>query len=235
MTIDPQSEDKQSILVVEDDNTLAELYSLWLSDKHQVTIATDSTEAIEYLDEKPDIVLLDRKLPSHFGEYILQELRDQNLNCMVAMISAESSEVDIAKFQIDDYITKPVNEKQIRRAVDDLILRLGVDSTKRELLALISRRSALEVEHPPVKLHENREYKELTREIKFLSDELDASPQNISSNYRPDSCPDCGFRWDISLDGVVGFVPLASRTWKCSECGEIVEDFNPQNRHVARK
>lgn len=56
-----------------------------------------------------------------------------------------------------------------------------------------------------------------------------------SSKYRPDTCPRCAFRWDVVLNGYVGFERIASSVWKCGNCTAIVDAPMTSNRTVAKR
>ena len=51
------------ILVVEDEEPLADLFTAWLSDEYTVDTAYTGEEALELLNETLNVVLLDRRLP----------------------------------------------------------------------------------------------------------------------------------------------------------------------------
>lgn len=223
------------ILVVEDEESLADLYARWLSEDHEIVTVCDATSAVESLDDSVDIVLLDRRLPDRSGDRVLEHIQSRELGCMVAMVTAVKPDFEVAQLPIDDYLVKPIDRKELRSTVDELLLRSTVNITRRELLALLSRKIALEDENHPAELEDAQEYRELRRKIRLLKSELAVSPQDISSRHRPDSCPECGLRWNLELEGTVGFVNMASRVWKCVECGCVVNKPDPSNRSVTRR
>lgn len=64
------------ILAVEDDQDLAELYESFLSwEGHNVLLAHDGREALRLLRERPDVILLDLRLPDTDGAVLLHRLR----------------------------------------------------------------------------------------------------------------------------------------------------------------
>lgn len=230
----PRWSEDANVLVVEDEQSLAELYRVWLETHYHVETAYTGEEATEKLDETVDVVILDRRLPDATGREVLDRIQERNLECMVTIVSAVKPEFEIADFPIDDYLTKPVERDDLLATVDELLLRATIPITRQELLALTSRRIALEKEMAPGQLQDNAEYRDLTRKIEVLESELSVSPQDISSRHRPDACPDCDLRWNLDVEGTVGFVPMASRVWKCAECGRVVHKPDPSNRSVTR-
>lgn len=224
-----------TVLIVEDETELADLYSSWLDDRYTVITAYSGSQALALLDDAIDVVLLDRRLPDTSGEDILRKIQSQGLDCLVAMVSAVQPSNQIANLPIDEYITKPVERERLLESVEELVLRAGVDVTKRQLLAAISRRIVLEGDRRDIDPDSNEEYQALLRKISELESRLDVSPQEISSQYRPEACPSCHLRWDVAVDEVVGFVPLASHVWKCEKCGEVVHHRHSEDRRVARR
>lgn len=230
----PSEADDATILVVEDERSLAKLYRVWLSEDHHVETAYTGQEATEKLDDTVDVVILDRRLPDSTGQKVLDVIQDRRLDCMVTIVSAVKPEFDVANFPIDDYLVKPVERRELRATVNELLFRSTVTITRQELLALHSRKIVLESETDRRELERNEEYEELRRKIRLLETELQVSPQSISSRHRPDSCPECDLRWNLDLEGTVGFVQMASRVWKCVECGNVVHMPDPSNRSVTR-
>lgn len=230
----PNEADDATVLVVEDERSLAELYRVWLAEDHHVETAYTGQEAAEKLDEAVDVVILDRRLPDSTGQKVLDVVQNRGLDCMVAIVSAVKPEFDVANFPIDEYLVKPVERRELRATVNELLFRSTVTITRQELLALHSRKIVLESETDRRELERNQEYRELRRKIRLLESELQVSPQSISSRHRPDSCPECNLRWNLDLEGTVGFVQMASRVWKCAECGQVVHMDDPSNRSVTR-
>lgn len=224
-----------TVLIVEDKRSLADLYALWLNDGYAVETAYTGSQALDLLDDSIDIVLLDRRLPDSSGKQILREIQNRESEYQVAMVSAVQPSIDIADLPIDEYITKPVEREQLLESVAELTLRTAANSTKQQLLAAISRRITLEQDQHEINLDENSEYQSLLREIEQLESDLEVSPHEIGSRHRPDACPECDLRWDVAVDEVVGFVPLAAHVWKCELCGEVVGHRDPEDRHIARR
>lgn len=224
-----------TVLVVEDERGLANLYSIWLSEFYDVRTAYDGLEALELLDDDVDVVLLDRRLPEMMGTAVLREIRDRGYDCQVSLVTAVPPDEEIADLPIDDYLTKPIEHERIKEAVDELLLRSNEDTGKQELLGLISRKIALEQEHGQDNLEDSQKYTRLTQRIEELLDRLDVTSQRISSKYRPTACPNCGLRWDVNIEDTVGFIPLSSYAWKCIQCGEVVRISGPNDRRIARR
>jgi len=72
--------DDLNILVVDDESRLADLYTVWLSDNHDVETAYSGEEAIQKVDGETDIVFLDRRMPHMSGDDVLAAIRDQDVD-----------------------------------------------------------------------------------------------------------------------------------------------------------
>ena len=109
--------EKQKVLIVDDDENIAELIGLYLNkecfDNH---IVNDGEAAIEAVGEyNPDIVLLDIMLPGIDGYEVLREIRKSS-SLPVIMLSAKGETFDKVlglELGADDYIIKPFDSKEM--------------------------------------------------------------------------------------------------------------------------
>ena len=128
---------QRSILVVEDEQDIAELVALHLRDNNfSVTLAADGHEGMRQAFARSwDLVILDIRLPGPDGLTICRALRREQAFVPVLMLTSKSSELDRVlglELGADDYVTKPfsVSEllarvKAIFRRVDSLNLAAG--------------------------------------------------------------------------------------------------------------
>src|SRR5438477_3819179 len=66
------------ILAVEDDRDLGELYESFLSwEGHDVLLAHNGREALRLLRERPDVIILDLRLPDTDGAVLLHRMRGE--------------------------------------------------------------------------------------------------------------------------------------------------------------
>jgi DNA-binding response OmpR family regulator len=173
------------ILVVEDEQDLADLYSGWLSERYPVRVAHDGSEALEKFDEDIEVVLLDRQMPGMDGAAVLKLIRDRAPDCQVAMVTAVEPDVDVVDMGFDAYITKPVREDELFDLVDHLLHRRVYDDNVRELFAAISKQIALENQHDPEELAEDPQYQYLLAKIDKLRDEtVDLAEQFDDDDFR---------------------------------------------------
>ena len=120
------------ILVVDDDRRVVELLDLALSAHgFQVLTANDGEEALrQALDERPDLVVLDVRLPRKGGldvcEAIRRDPEDGGVPIILVSASAET-ETRIQGFArgADDYMGKPFSPKELIARAKRLLARAG--------------------------------------------------------------------------------------------------------------
>ena len=102
------------ILAVEDDQDLAELYESFLSwEGHDVLLAHNGREALRLLRERPDVILLDLRLPDTDGAVLLHRMRGQNggRDVPVIVVSATAPQTDVD--DADAVISKPFDISEL--------------------------------------------------------------------------------------------------------------------------
>ena len=108
---------KQKILIVDDDNNIAELISLYLTKEcYETMIVNDGEEALKVFDTfKPQLILLDLMLPGIDGYQVCREIRARS-NTPIIMLSAKGEVFDKVlglELGADDYITKPFSPSEL--------------------------------------------------------------------------------------------------------------------------
>lgn len=124
--------DKQKILIVDDDENISELVSLYLKKEcFDTKCVSDGQTAIDVLSGyKPDLILLDIMLPGADGYETLRKIRKQN-NVPVIMLSAKGETFDKVlglELGADDYIMKPFDSKEMVSRVKAVLRRYMADS-----------------------------------------------------------------------------------------------------------
>ena len=105
------------ILVVEDEETLAEAISFLLSKEgFDVAVAATGPEAIESFDKSgADLILLDLMLPGLSGTEVCRQIRTKS-SVPIIMLTAKDSEIDKVvglELGADDYVTKPYSSREL--------------------------------------------------------------------------------------------------------------------------
>ncbi len=131
----------KSILIVEDDNNIADLLRLYLEKEgYQATIAADGTQGIDlYRKLRPDLVLLDVMMPGVDGWGVLRTIR-QDSQTPVIMLTAKGETTDKVaglKQGADDYITKPFEMKEVLARIEAVLRRAAGDGEKEKPRRLV--------------------------------------------------------------------------------------------------
>ncbi len=129
-------------LLVEDDDDHAELIRMNLAESrigNTMDRVSDGEEALAYLRRegafadrpRPDVVLLDLKLPKVDGHEVLAQVKsDDALRCIpIVVLTTSQAEADRAQAYFNhtnSYLVKPVDFAQFQKMVKDLKLYWGV-------------------------------------------------------------------------------------------------------------
>ena len=169
-----------TVLVVDDERDIADLYSTWLAEQYTVRTAYGPVEALEKVDDAVDVVFLDRQMPEMTGDEVLDRVREEGFDCRVVMVTAVDPDFDIVAMPFDDYLTKPVMLDELRDAVERMQTREEYDETLQDYFALSSKKATLEAQKDPVELQGNEEYERLDQQVEELREEADDTVAEIS-------------------------------------------------------
>jgi DNA-binding response OmpR family regulator len=169
--------DEGTVLVVDDEPQLAELYSMQLAEEYEVRTATGGPEALDLVDEEVDVALLDRRMPRMSGDELLDKLRERGIEAKVAMLTAVDPDVDIVDMPFDDYRTKPVAAAELRGLVRMLLLRASNDERSQEFFQLASKKAALETAGK----EDTEEYRQLSERMAAVREEIDATLDQVDT------------------------------------------------------
>ena len=108
---------KQKILIVDDDENIAELISLYLTKEcFDTKFVYDGEDALAAFDTyQPNLILLDLMLPGIDGYQVCREIRSKAATPII-MLSAKSEVFDKVlglELGADDYIMKPFDPKEM--------------------------------------------------------------------------------------------------------------------------
>lgn len=166
-----------TVLVVDDEEDVATLYSLFLAEKYDVRTATSGEEALDVVDEDVDVALLDRRMPGMSGDEVLRALRERELDCRVAMLTAVEPDGDIVDMPFDDYRVKPADRSELLGLVDTLLERAAYDQQSQEFFTLASKKAALEVAGND----DTEEYRRLVDKLEEVREDIDETLDNVGS------------------------------------------------------
>lgn len=167
------SDRSTTILIVDDEPSITDLYALRLEDEYDVRTAYSGSEALDTIHDEVDVVLLDRRMPDLSGDDVLTKIREDGIDCRVAMVTAVDPDFDILDLGFDAYVVKPVSEQDLKDTVETLLRRSAYDDQLRELTSMMSKKAALEAEKSEEELSDNDEYQRLVDELDRLESSLD--------------------------------------------------------------
>ncbi|WP_144797874.1 response regulator [Halorubrum depositum] len=166
-----------TVLAVDDEPDLAELYRVYLDSAYDVRIATGGEAAMAEMDDSVDVVLLDRRMPDMSGHEVLSAMREAGYDARVAMLTAVEPDVDIVDMPFDDYKTKPVTKEDLLTLVEVLLHRAEYDEHSQEFFALASKKAALEAAGTTG----TDEYEELVERMESVRDRVDDTLDHLSA------------------------------------------------------
>lgn len=118
---------KQKIMIVDDDNNIAELISLYLTKEcFETKIFNDGESALTGFDTfAPNLMLLDLMLPGIDGYQVCREIRAKSQTPII-MLSAKGEVFDKVlglELGADDYMEKPFDTKELVARVKAVLRR----------------------------------------------------------------------------------------------------------------
>ena len=122
------------ILIVEDDNNIADLLRLYLEkENYEVSIASDGGKGVEQFRRfQPDLVLLDLMLPVLDGWGVCRTIRAESKTPVIMLTAKGETEdkVNGLKQGADDYITKPFEMQEVLARIEAVLRRTGAEPEK---------------------------------------------------------------------------------------------------------
>ena len=111
-----------TVLIVEDEPALADAWQrlLELAGGYRVEVVHTGREALDRLEDAPDVVVLDRNLGEVSGDDVLAAIRDAGLDCGVVVTSGiDPSELSL-DHAADAYLVKPVPTPELLDTIDSV-------------------------------------------------------------------------------------------------------------------
>lgn len=186
-----EESDSTTVLVVDDESEVADVYALRLRDHFETRVAYSGEGALAEMDVGVDIVLLDRRMPNVSGDEVLDEIREKGYDCRVIMLTAVDPGLDIVDMPFDDYLCKPVEKTNLVEAIEQQLDAMRYDEKLSKYLKLTSKLALLESELSPEEAEENDELQrlqteadELRAELNTTLDELDEIESAFSEIHR---------------------------------------------------
>ncbi len=119
--------DKKKILVIDDEKDIGWLFSKILHEEgYDVFISLNGQDGISTIKkEKPDLVILDLKMPGMDGIETLRKIRGFDKNLFVIVLTGYetvTSAIEAMKLGAYDYLSKPVNIEKIKTIIKDALI-----------------------------------------------------------------------------------------------------------------
>jgi DNA-binding response OmpR family regulator len=168
-----------TVLIVDDEESLADLYAYWIDEVAEALTAYDGSEALDKLNETVDIVLLDRRMPGMSGDEVVDDIADLDLSVRIVMVTAVDPGFDIVDMAIDDYIIKPVDQPKLVDTVERMLVRSSYDDKLQHKFQLVEKKVTLEAAKTPHELDESEEYARLTRRLDAVESDLDSTVEEF--------------------------------------------------------
>jgi len=158
----------QTILVVEDETSIASFISLYLKNAgYNVRAVTTGGAALtSVVAETPSLVILDLNLPDIDGIEVCRRIRKSS-DVPILMLTARDEDVDkIIGLEVgaDDYLTKPFNPRELVARVKS-VLRRSVPDRRRD--------ESREITHGDLVINVGR------REVLVGEDEIQLAPKEF--------------------------------------------------------
>lgn len=189
---------KQKILIVDDDNNIAELISLYLTKEcYDTKIVNDGEQAlIAFEHYKPNMLLLDLMLPGIDGYQVCREIRAKS-DVPIIMLSAKGEVFDKVlglELGADDYILKPFDSKELVARVKAVLRRF--QPVKPEAYTSVDIKC---VEYPGLIVNLSN------YSVTYDGQQIDMPPKELELLYFLASSPNQVFTREQLLDNIWGY------------------------------
>ena len=126
----------KKVLIVEDENNIAELLHLYLEKEgFETQVARDGGKAVElFRSFKPDLVLLDIMLPVLDGWSVLKKIRAEEKTPIIMLTAKGEVQDKVTGLEqgADDYVVKPFEMKEVLARIEAVLRRTsGVTAEKK--------------------------------------------------------------------------------------------------------
>jgi len=188
---------KQKILIVDDDNNIAELISLYLTKEcFETMIVNDGESALDAVKTfEPNLMLLDLMLPGIDGYQVCREVRATS-QLPIMMLSAKGEVFDKVlglELGADDYMEKPFDSKELVARVKAILRRSKPQS-------VAPAESGIKcVEYPDLIINQTN------YSVVYNGHSVDMPPKELELLYFLASSPNHVFTREQLLDQIWGY------------------------------
>ena len=132
------------VLIADDNEQNRELLDAYLADEnYEILMANDGQETMDAIEaNQPDLILLDIMMPRMSGYEVCEKIKSdpEKQNIPVLMVTALNEMGDIekaVKAGCDDFLTKPVNQLELKTRVRSLLRVRHLANERDRLLAYL--------------------------------------------------------------------------------------------------
>ena len=191
--------DKQRVLIVDDDENIAELISLYLlKECYETKLVYDGESALRAFREfRPHIILLDLMLPGIDGYEVCREVRKTS-KCPIIMLSAKGEVFDKVlglELGADDYLVKPFDSKELVARVKAILRR----SNEKPGEQPEPSKEQKEVSYPDLKVNL------ANYEVHYYGERVEMAPKELELLYFLAESPNRVFTREQLLDRIWGY------------------------------
>lgn len=126
------------ILIADDEKDIREICKTYFEfEGYQVTLAENGKEALGFLDESIDLMVLDIMMPEVDGYDVVKEMKAQQLDIPYIYLTAKTSESDTIfglMLGADDYVKKPFSPRELVIRAKNLLNRVTTKPTRHEVI-----------------------------------------------------------------------------------------------------
>ena len=187
---------KQKILIVDDDNNIAELIALYLMKEcYETRIVNDGEEALKIFQSwQPNLILLDLMLPGIDGYQVCREIRHTS-DVPIIMLSAKGEVFDKVlglELGADDYMIKPFDSKELVARCKAVLRRFKPAKAP-------GQNSGKYVEYPDLVINQTN------YSVVYQGKTIDMPPKELELLYFLASSPTQVFTREQLLDHIWGY------------------------------
>lgn len=188
---------KQKILIVDDDNNIAELISLYLTKEcFETEIVNDGESALSSFETfRPNLILLDLMLPGIDGYQVCREIRSKSATPII-MLSAKGEVFDKVlglELGADDYMEKPFDTKELVARVKAVLRRYKAAPEPAQDPAVKC------VEYPDLIINQTN------YSVVYMGTSIDMPPKELELLYFLAASPNHVFTREQLLDQIWGY------------------------------
>jgi len=188
---------KQKILIVDDDNNIAELISLYLTKEcFETEIVNDGESALSSFETfHPNLILLDLMLPGIDGYQVCREIRSKSATPII-MLSAKGEVFDKVlglELGADDYMEKPFDTKELVARVKAVLRRYKAAPEPAQDPAVKC------VEYPDLVINQTN------YSVIYMGTSIDMPPKELELLYFLAASPNHVFTREQLLDQIWGY------------------------------